>query len=149
FADRQRILEVRVRPRDDVDGDQLADAARGGGAGVGRGLHRGDVAAHDRGHIARADLFPAHEGHLGGLDHGIGRLAHRDAPFGLDHPERFTHLCSLLQASSWKPYFNSLTAASMSADSSRYVSRISPSLPAESRASGTRRSPADSGASTV
>src|SRR6187399_1577412 len=57
LADRKRVLEVGVRPRDDVHRDQLADAAGGGSAGIGRGLHGGHVAAHDGGHVARADLL--------------------------------------------------------------------------------------------
>ena len=81
-----------MRTRDDVDRHELADAARRGGAGVGRGLDRGDVAAHDGGHVAGADLLPADERHLGGLDHGVRRFDHRDETLGLDHPECFTHL---------------------------------------------------------
>ena len=80
-----------MRTRNDVHRHELADAARRGGAGVGRGLHGRDVAAHDGGHVAGADLLPADQRDLGGLDHGVGRLDHRDQPFGFDHPERLTH----------------------------------------------------------
>src|SRR5436189_3017285 len=52
LADGKRVLEVRVRTRDHVDGDELPHAPRGGRAGVGRRLDRGDVAADDRGHVA-------------------------------------------------------------------------------------------------
>src|ERR1043166_437653 len=55
--DRQRVLELRVRPRDDVHGHHLADLRRGRGTGLGGRAHGGDVAAHDRGHVAAADLF--------------------------------------------------------------------------------------------
>src|SRR6266480_1105599 len=51
FADRQCILEVRVRPRDDVYGDELAYAACRRGARVGRGFDGRDVASHDGGDI--------------------------------------------------------------------------------------------------
>ena len=91
FADRQHVLEVGVRARDDVDRDELADAARGGGAGVGRGFDGRDIAAHDGGHIAGADLFPADQRDLRGLDHGVGRFDHRDQPLRLDHSQRLTH----------------------------------------------------------
>ena len=50
-----------MRPRNHVDGHQLADASRSGRACVGGGLHGRDVAAHDGRHVARADLFPADE----------------------------------------------------------------------------------------
>jgi hypothetical protein len=59
-------------------------AARG--PGVGGGFDRRDVAAHDRRDVAGADLLPADERHLGGLDHRIGGLDHRDQPLGFDHP---------------------------------------------------------------
>ena len=54
LADGEDVLEVRVRPRDHVHGDELAHPARGGGPGVGRRLDRGHVAAHQRGHVARS-----------------------------------------------------------------------------------------------
>src|SRR5579862_5935328 len=45
----QNPFDLIVRPRNDVDRDELADAARGSGAGVGCRLHRADIAAdHDR-----------------------------------------------------------------------------------------------------
>ena len=51
--DREDLVETVGRTSDDVNADELADAAGGGGAGVGRGLHRGDVAADDGGDQAR------------------------------------------------------------------------------------------------
>src|SRR4051794_6337497 len=54
LANRQCVLEVRVRTRDDVDRHELAHTARRGGAGVGRGLDGRDVTANNRGHVARA-----------------------------------------------------------------------------------------------
>jgi hypothetical protein len=48
-----------------------------------------------RGHVAGADLLPADQRDLRGLDHGVGRLDHRDQTLGLDHPERLTHRDSL------------------------------------------------------
>ena len=46
-AERQDLIDIDVRPRNDVDGDHLADALRGALPGLGRRLHRRDVAAHD------------------------------------------------------------------------------------------------------
>ena len=84
-----------MRARDDVHRHELADAPRRRGAGVGRGFHGRDVAAHDRGHVAGADLLPADQRDLGGLHHRVGRLDHRDQALGFDHPERLTHCCLL------------------------------------------------------
>src|SRR5882724_52136 len=50
-AERQHRVDVGVRPRDHVDRDDLADALRRALAGLGGGLDRRDVAAHDRGHV--------------------------------------------------------------------------------------------------
>src|SRR5687767_11503389 len=91
FADGQDVFEIRVRARNDMHRDQLADAPRRGRAGIRSGFDRRDVAAHDGRHIARANLFPTHQAHLGGLDHGIGGLNHGHQALGLDHPERFAH----------------------------------------------------------
>ena len=74
-----------------MDRDQLADAARGGGAGVGRGLHRADVAAHQHGDVAGADVFLADQRDVGGLDHRVGGFDRADEAFGFDQPERFCH----------------------------------------------------------
>ena len=51
----------------------------------------GDVAADDGGHVAGADLLPADQRDLRGLDHGIGRLDHGDQALGLDHSQRLSH----------------------------------------------------------
>ena len=95
-----------MRPRNHVHRHELADPARGGGAGVGGRLHRGDVATHDGRHVARADLLPADQRHLGGLHHGVGRFDHRDQPLGLDHAECFTHFLILqLELQPRRPQF--------------------------------------------
>src|SRR3954452_22662962 len=67
LADRQRVFEVCMRPRDDVDRHQLADATGCCGARVRSGLYRRDVAANDRGHVAGANLLPADQRDLCGL----------------------------------------------------------------------------------
>src|SRR6186713_132297 len=94
FADREHVLEVVVRTRNHVDGDELADPAGRGRARVGGRLDRGDVApAHD-GHVAGPDLLPAHDDHLRGLDHGVRGLDEGHETAGLDHSKCFTHLNS-------------------------------------------------------
>src|SRR5262245_43997343 len=84
LADGQHVLERRVRTRDDVDGDDFADAGGRRLAGFGRRAHRRDVAADDRGDIAAADLLVADQLHLGGLHHRVRGFDHRDEAAGLD-----------------------------------------------------------------
>ena len=86
---REDAFHLGVRPRDDVDRDQLADAPRGRGAGIGRGLHRADVAAHHDGDVAGADVFLADQDDVGRLDHRVGRLDRADQTRGFDESERF------------------------------------------------------------
>src|SRR5438874_5778536 len=78
--------------RDDVDADELADAAGGGGAGVGRGFHRSDIASDDRGHQAGIDFLPADEHDVGRLHHRVGGFNHPDEPARLDHAERVAYV---------------------------------------------------------
>ena len=80
-----------MRTRDDVHRDELADAARRRGTGIGRSLHGRDVAADDRGHVAGADFLPADQRDLRGLHHRVGRLDHRDQALRFNHPKRLTH----------------------------------------------------------
>src|SRR6478752_5049357 len=58
LPDGQHVFEVGVRPRNHVHRDKLAYAACGGRARIGCRLHCGDVASHDGGHVACADLLP-------------------------------------------------------------------------------------------
>src|SRR6516164_1394507 len=65
-ADRGRFLarqgqdaaQIFVRPGDDLDADDLADAGGRRAAGVDGGLDRRHVADHQRRHHAAADLLP-------------------------------------------------------------------------------------------
>ena len=68
--------------------DELPDAARRGGAGVGCRFHRSDIAAHDRRHEAGVHLLPADEDDVGGLHHRVGGFDHADEPAGFDHAQR-------------------------------------------------------------
>jgi hypothetical protein len=78
---------LRVRPRNHVHRNQLADAPRGGGARVGRGLDRADVAAHEHGDVAGADVFLADEHDVGGLHHRVGRFDRADQAPRFHHPK--------------------------------------------------------------
>ena len=55
----QDPFDFGVRPGDDVHGDEFAHAPRGRGTGVGGGLHRADIAAHQDGDVAGADVLGA------------------------------------------------------------------------------------------
>src|SRR5215831_15363467 len=76
-----------------MNADQLADPAGGGGPCIGCRLDCGHVAANYRCDKAGSNLFVADQRDIGGLDHRVGRLDHRDQSFGLDHSESF-HLFS-------------------------------------------------------
>ena len=84
---RQHALDFGVRPRNDVHGDQLADAPRGGRAGIGRGLDRADVAAREHRDVAGADVLLADEHDVGGFDHRVGGLDGADEAARFDHAE--------------------------------------------------------------
>src|SRR5215213_5328697 len=62
---REHALDLAVRARDDVDADQLADAAGGGRARVRRGLDGAHVAADEDRHVAGADVLLADELYVG------------------------------------------------------------------------------------
>jgi P-type E1-E2 ATPase len=52
LSDGQNVFEVRMRSRNNVNADQLADPASCGRPRVRRGFHGSDVTAHDNRHIA-------------------------------------------------------------------------------------------------
>src|SRR5580765_1179095 len=82
-----QTAQAVVRTGNDLDADNLSDLGRGGGAGVGGGLHARDVAAEERGHVTAPDFFPAGEGDVGGLERGVGGLEQRTEPLGFDHAD--------------------------------------------------------------
>ena len=92
LPDRKNLLEVVRRPRNDVDADELADAAGRGRACVGGRFHGSDVAAHDGGDQPGIDLLPADEDHVRGLHHRIGGFDHADQSSRFDHAERVANL---------------------------------------------------------
>src|SRR4051812_14579734 len=80
---------VLVGARNDLDADHLADAARRGGAGIDGRLDGGDVAGDAGGEKAAADLPPAQELDVGGLQPGVARLDQSDQALGLDYAQGF------------------------------------------------------------
>ena len=89
----QDSFDFCVRTGDDVDRDELADAARGRGAGVRRGLDGADVAAHEDGDVAGPDVFLGDEHDVCGFHHRVGGLDRPDQPARFHHSERFRCQC--------------------------------------------------------
>jgi hypothetical protein len=79
-----------------VNRNQLADAARGRGAGIGGGLHGADVAAHEHGDVARANVLLGHERDVGRLHHRVGGLDRPDETSGFDEAQCVTSHARLL-----------------------------------------------------
>src|SRR3989442_868789 len=103
LADGQHVFERLVRPRDHVDRNQLAHAPCRRRARIGSRFHSSHIAADQRGNVARADLLPAHQRHLGRLDHSVRGLDHRYQAARLDHSECFTHSGSSIHCSGRRP----------------------------------------------
>src|SRR5579883_2785531 len=76
-----------MRAGNHLHADNLADLRRRSSAGVGRGLHAGDVTAQEYGHITAADLFPAGESHVRRFERRVCRLEGRAQTLGFDHPD--------------------------------------------------------------
>ena len=64
---RKHPFDFGVRPGNDVDRDELADAPGSRRARIGRGLDRADVAADQHGDVAGADVFRADQRDLAAL----------------------------------------------------------------------------------
>src|SRR5689334_13706762 len=88
-SNRQGFVDAAVRARDDVDADELADAAGGGGACVCSSFDRRDITADNRRHESGADLLVADQRDVRGLDHRVRRLDHRHQTLRLNHSECF------------------------------------------------------------
>jgi hypothetical protein len=89
---RQSFIDAGVRARDDVHADKFADAARGGGTGVGRGLDGGDVPTDNGRDKSGTDLLIPDKLHVRSFHHCIGRFDHRDEALALYHSQCFLHL---------------------------------------------------------
>jgi len=84
-AFRQNALDLTVRPRNNVNADQLANPAGSGRACVRRCLYGTDIAADEHGHITGTDILFADKPNVCSLYHGIGCLHGAYETFGLDH----------------------------------------------------------------
>jgi len=82
---------------DNMDADQLADAARRSRSRIGRRFYRTHVAANEGRNQAGIHLLPAHEHDVRGLEHRVGRFDHADQPPRLDHAQRVTDVCFVLR----------------------------------------------------
>src|SRR5205814_641101 len=67
-------FDLGMGPWNDVDGDELADPASSGGAGIGSGFHRAHIATDHHGDVPGADVFLADQDDVRRLDHGVSRL---------------------------------------------------------------------------
>ena len=78
-----------MRTRNDLHADDFAQPARGRGAGIGGSLD-GRHVAHDKGtDQPAADLVPAIELDIGGLQHGVGGFDKDHEALDFNHAQRF------------------------------------------------------------
>ncbi len=89
LRDREDLVEAVGRTGDDVNADELADAARRRRACIRGRLHRGDVAADDGRDQAGVHLLPADEDDVRGLHHRVRRFDHADQAARFHEAERF------------------------------------------------------------
>ena len=84
-------FHLLMRPRDDVDADQLADAPGRGRTRVRRRFHRANIAADRHANQSGADEFLALQDHVGGLTHGIGGFDGTHQPLRFNKTEGLHH----------------------------------------------------------
>ena len=97
------VSEILMWARDYLNGDDLADAFRGFGAGFDGGLEGRDIAAEKSGDVAGADGLVAGHRDVGRLQGGVGGLEERTETFGFNHAESFlSHGRNAAQAASWE-----------------------------------------------
>jgi hypothetical protein len=77
-----------MRPWNDVDGDEFADAPGGGSPGIGGSFDRADITANEHGDVTGTDVFGSDQHHICGFDHRISGLDRADEPAGFHHTER-------------------------------------------------------------
>jgi hypothetical protein len=78
------LRHIRMRPWDDVDGEDFADAPGGFGAGVDRGADGGYVTFQGDRDQPAADLVLLVELHVGRLERRVAGLDGRHDAFGFD-----------------------------------------------------------------
>ena len=86
-------FHLGMRPRDDVDRDELANPASGGGARVGGRLDSADVATHQDGDVTGPDVFLGNQHDVCRLHHRVCCLDRSDQSTRFNHPECFGCQC--------------------------------------------------------
>jgi hypothetical protein len=81
------MVDLFVRPRDDMDGGDGTDATGGSGSRIDRGLDCPYLASDDRGHKPGIDLFIADKLNISCLDHSVCRFDHRNKAHTFNHSE--------------------------------------------------------------
>src|SRR5690606_24198527 len=84
---RKDPLDFGMRAGNDVHGNELAHAPRGGGARISRRLDRTDVTANHHGDVPGADLLGADDDDVGGFHHCVGSFDRTDQSSGLDQTQ--------------------------------------------------------------
>jgi len=75
-----------ARAGDDADTDDFAERLGGGASGLGGGLDGGDIAGDANRDHGVADLgHRSDDFHVGGFEHGVGRLDEGDEAACFDH----------------------------------------------------------------
>lgn len=74
-----------MRAGDHLHTDYLADLGRGRRAGIRSRFDGGYIAPEKTGHITAADLFPANQSHVGGLQGRVARFQQGAQAFAFDH----------------------------------------------------------------
>jgi hypothetical protein len=84
----EHFSQFVVRPGDDLDADNFANATGSGSAGIGGCLDCGDVALDESADQSATDFVPAQEFHVGCLDHRVSRLEQGNKALAFDHAQR-------------------------------------------------------------
>jgi len=86
FVSLDELVQIVVRPGNHLDARDFANPPCCRRTDVGSSFHRGDISLDEGRHQSAAHRNPSGKGHVGRLQHGIGRFEHGDQPFCLDHP---------------------------------------------------------------
>jgi hypothetical protein len=86
---RQDTLNFSVGARNNVNANQFAHSARGGGPGVRCRFDRANVSANKYCHVASPDILFPQQLNIRSLDHCVGGFDRANEAFGLHHSECF------------------------------------------------------------
>jgi hypothetical protein len=88
-VNRENPFNFRVRARNYVNTNQLANSPRGGGSGIRCRFNSADVSTHENRYIPGADILFSQERDVCCFDHGVGSFHCSNEAFGLNHSECF------------------------------------------------------------